>query len=145
MADLTIVVQVENNKTVSHFSIPPSGKLVFRNGADAAAGDLVIASKSPTVPLPFCKANGSTPKPTVPIAPGDSDTFWICKNTTVKQFDYSAQIGQAEIEDPIVIIERTNKFSLTPLTSALIAAVVGAAITYLIMRSRAGRTRPQQG
>ena len=142
MADLMIIVEVENNKTISHFSIPPSGKLVFKNGAEA--GDLMIEPKSPTKKLPFCQSNGKTEKKFLPLGPDSEEPYWICNNIT-DSFYYSATIGQADAEDPIVIIEKPKALSLTPLTAALIAAGISAAVTYLIVRSRDSRKRPQQG
>lgn len=143
MADLKIIVEVANNQTVSHFSIPASGKLVFMNGAVPTAGDLVITPKSTTAPLPFCDMNGTTPKQPSPIAPGKFDTFKLCNGATGR-FEYAAQIGQAMKEDPIVIIEKKAKFVFDPGSFAL-GVGIAAVLTYLIVRALAGKTRPQQG
>lgn len=142
MADLTIIVEVENNQTISHFSIPPSGKLVYKNGA--TVGDLLIAPKSPTVELPFCESNGKTKKPVLPIGPKNDDTFHICEGFT-DRFYYTAQIGQASVEDPIVIIEKKQNYALDPWMAGIIGALAGAGIAYLIVKSRANKTRPRQG
>jgi hypothetical protein len=139
MADLTIVVEVENNQTFSRFSVPPSGKLVYRNGA--TAGDLLIAPKSPTTELPFCESNGKDEKPVLPIGPGEEDTFHICDGDT-DNFYYTAKIGQAYIEDPIVIIEKKQNYALDPWMAGIFGALIGAAIAYLSIKSRAKQDPP---
>jgi len=144
MADLQIIVEVQDNQTISNFSIPPSGKLVFKNGAAKGMGDLEIKPKSPTIELPFCKSNGKDPESLPMIAPGDDATVYICSNFT-DRFFYTAQIGQAAIEDPIVIIEKSKNLSLDPLAALFIGAGIGAALVYLIVKSRANKMRPQQG
>lgn len=144
MADLTIIVEVQNDQTISNFSIPPSGKLVFKNVAPTGAGDLVIAPKAPTTKLPFCESNGDDYKPILPIAPGSDDTFHICKGFE-DRFYYTAKIGEATIEDPIVIIDKKKDASFDPLAAAILGASLGAAATYLIVKSRANKMRPQQG
>ena len=59
MADLKIIVEVRADQTISNYSIPQSGKLVFKNAS--TTGDLLITPKEvqPTK-LPFCKSNGTT-------------------------------------------------------------------------------------
>jgi hypothetical protein len=144
MADLTIIVEVQSNQTISNFSIPPSGKLVYKNGAPTGAGDLVIAPKAPTTKLPFCESNGKTDKPILPIAPGNEDTFHICDGFE-DRFYYTAKIGESTIEDPIVIIEKKQNVPLDPVAALLLGAGIGAAVAYLIVKSRANKMRPQQG
>ncbi len=143
MADLTIVHDVRGNQTMSHYRIPPSGKLVFENASDTGA--LVIRPKMSGDTLPFCDMNGKLPKPLPPIEKGKPETVKICNNFTGDDFVYTAQIGQAAIEDPIVIIERSKNFALDPWTAGIFGAVVGAGIVYVILKSRTNRTRPQQG
>jgi hypothetical protein len=144
MADLTIIVEVQGNQTISRFSIPPSGKLVYKNGAPAGAGDLVIAPKAPTTKLPFCESNGKDYKPILPIAPDNEDTFHICKGFE-DSFYYTAKIGEATIEDPIVIIEKKLNFSPDPVAMLVLGLGIGAGLTYLIVKSRVNKMRPQQG
>ena len=149
MADLTIVVDVHEiapgkDQTMSSYSIPPSGKLVFKNAAAPNKGDLVITPKSPTTEFPFCKSNGTDRESLPPIAPGDSATVHIC-NGSGDDFYYTAQIGTAEPEDPIVIIEKKLNFALDPWAAGFFGAVVGAGIAYVILKSRMNKNRPQQG
>lgn len=143
MADLTIVHDVRANQTMSHYKIPPSGKLVFENASDAGA--LNISSKEAGSTLPFCDMNGKTPITLQPIEKGKPQTVKICDDYQGREFLYTAQIGQAALEDPIVIIEKSKNFALDPLATLFLGAVIGAGIAYFIVKSRANRTRPQQG
>jgi hypothetical protein len=146
MADLSITVDVReidagNFQTMSSYTIPNSQKVKFTNAS--MTENLVISLKKGAGD-PLCENNQPVKFPITIPRNGDR-TMHVCKTFDGDEFLYTAQIGQADPEDPIVIIEKTKSFMLTPLTSALIAAAIGAAITYLIMRSRAGRMRPQQG
>ena len=146
MADLSITVDVREIdpgkfQTMSSYTIPNSQKVKFTN---ASKTDELVLSLKKGAGDPLCENNQPVKFP-ITIPKGGDRTMHVCKSFGGDEFLYTARIGQAAPEDPIVIIEKTKAFILTPLTSALIAAVVGAAITYLIMRSRAGRTRPQQG
>jgi hypothetical protein len=143
MADLTIVVDVRNNQTMSSYSIPPSGKLVFMN--NSGIDSLVISPKDGDPPLPFCENNGDTPKTLPPIGKYSSDTVKICDSFNGEYFLYTAQIGQAAAEDPIVIIEKSKMNYWDPGVAAVAGALIGAGITYFIVRSRDSRKRPQQG
>ena len=144
MADLTIVVDVRGNQTMSSYRIPPSGKIKFVNAA-TNQGDLEISPKPPATELPFCENNGTTPETLAPIPPGGSGETRICSGFGGGEFLYTAQIGTANPEDPIVIIEKSKHISFDPLAAALLAAGVSAGITYLVVRSRDSRRRPQQG
>ena len=142
MADLTIVIDVRSNQTMSSYRIPKSGKLTFKNAS--TADSLVITPKGADS-LPICESNQTTPIPTpLEIAPAGSKTVRICNSFNGEEFLYNAQIGQATIEDPIVIIERKMNFVFDP-GSFVLGAGIAAAITYLIVKSRANKTRPQQG
>jgi hypothetical protein len=147
MADLTIIVEVVNGQTLSNFSIPPSGKLVFQNAADPQLGDLVITPKPPATELPFCEDNGKTPTTLAPIPGGGGEgTVKICESFPAgSRFLYEAQIGTTIKEDPIVIIDKKKDASFDPLAAAILGASLGAAATYLIVKSRANKMRPQQG
>lgn len=143
MADLTIVHNVRNGQTMSSYAIPPSGKLEFVN-ASSDGGDLVITPK-PGGTLPFCENNGTSPKALPPIQHGQPETVKICNDYAGGEFLYTAQIGTANAEDPIVILERKMSLSPDPLAMLLLGLGVGAGIAYLITRARANRPRPQQG
>ena len=139
MANLTIVVDVRDDQTMSTYKIPPNGKLTFQNASNIDS--LVISPKDGDPPLPLCKGNGSTTVP--PIGKGQSHTVDICKDAA-GEFLYTAQIGTAAPEDPIVIIERKMNFVFDP-ASFVFGAVVAAVVTYLVLRSIARKMRPQQG
>jgi hypothetical protein len=144
MADLTITVDVRNEQTMSSYMIPPSGKLTYENKSEDF--ELVISSKSADAPLPFCESNGNTPIPLPLVVPKDgSATVKICDAFTGNEFLYTAQIGNYAAEDPIVIIERSKNLSLDPLAALFIGAGIGAALAYLIVKSRAKKMHPQQG
>ena len=143
MADLTIVIDVRNNQTMSSYRIPTSGKLTFKNAS--ATDSLVISAKGPDA-LPICESNQTTPVPTpLTIAASGSKTVRICDSFNGQEFIYAAQVGSAAVEDPIVIVERP-KFSIAfDSASFILGAAIAAAVTYLILKSRAGTPRPQQG
>jgi hypothetical protein len=143
MADLTIVVNVRDNQTMSSYKIPPSGRVEFVNAA-ANQGDLVISPKPLAAALPFCESNGTTPETLPPIPPGGSGLTKICSNFAGEEFLYTAQIGTAAPEDPIVIIEKSKPHYWDPGVAAVAGALLGAGITYFIVRSRDSRKRPQQ-
>lgn len=148
MADLTIYVDAQlakgNLQTMSGYKIPPSGKIIFENVAQGQ-GDLVISPKHPVITLPFCKSDGTTTKTLQPIPPGGKGGVKICNDFKGDKFLYTAQIGTTIAEDPIVIIERPKLNYSDPAVAALAGALIGAGITYFIVKSRGSRTRPQQG
>jgi hypothetical protein len=142
MADLTIVVDVRDNQTMSSYRIPPSGKLTYINASKT--DDLTISQKNEH-PLPLCDSNASTsiPLPLV-IQKDDSQTVRVCSNFTGGEFLYTAQIGTAAAEDPIVIIEKSKSMAIDPLTAAILGAAVGVTLTLLYVNLRQ-KQRPQQG
>jgi hypothetical protein len=144
MADLTIVVDVRNNQTMSSYRVPKSDKVVFVNASKTDT--LVITPKPPETTLPFCESNKTTPIPMpLTVAASGSGTVHICKNWNGTEFLYTAQIGTAAAEDPIVIIEKSKLNVFTPELAFFIGAALAAVITYFIVKSRANKTRPQQG
>jgi hypothetical protein len=148
MADLTIYVDAQLAKgelqTMSGYKIPPSGKIIFENVAQGQ-GDLVISPKHPAITLPFCKSDGKTPKTLQAIPPDGQGGVKICDDFNGGTFLYTARIGQTIAEDPIVIIERPKLNYSDPALTLVAGALIGAGITYLIVKSRLNRTRPQQG
>jgi hypothetical protein len=148
MADLIINVDVhelENGdyQTISSYKIPTHGKVIFVNAAKDH-GDLVISPKSGAIGLPFCKSDGTTSKTLQPVAHGVPRGAKICKDYNGGEFLYTAQIGDTIPEDPIVIIERKLNFVFDPGSFAL-GVGIAAVLTYLIVRYRFDRKRPQQG
>lgn len=101
MGDLTIVVSVRNDRTMSQYAMPRNRKLTFVNDS---AETLVVRPKSGS---PF----GDPDDPTIAISeitvrPGESETVKIHKNFAAPEFLYEARIGTTTPEDPIVILER---------------------------------------
>ena len=141
MADLTIVIDVRDNQTMSSYRIPKSGKLVFRNAS--TTDQLVITPKGDGGTLPICDNNQPIPTP-LTIGAGASKTVNICGDFNGQEFLYTAQIGQAAAEDPIVIIEKKMYFVFDPASFAF-GAVIAAAVTYFVLKSLAKKVRPQQG
>ena len=141
MADLTIVVDVRDNQTMSSYRIPKSGKLVFKNAS--TTDQLVITPKGDGGSLPICDNNQPIPAP-LTIAAGASKTVGICGDFNGQEFLYTARVGQAAAEDPIVIIEKRMNFVFDP-ASFVFGAVIAAAVTYFVLKSLARKVRPQQG
>ena len=100
MSELIIVVGVRNDQTMSQYGMPSNGKLTFHNAGDE---DLVVTPKSGS---PFCASNKVTVIPQIVVEPDDQVTVRICTAYSENEFLYTARIGQAAEEDPIVILER---------------------------------------
>lgn len=100
MSELTIVVGVRNDRTMSQYGMPTNGKLTFYNAGDE---DLVVTPKTGS---PFCASNKVTVIPQIVVEPDDEVTVRICTAYTGNEFLYKARIGQTVEEDPIVILER---------------------------------------
>jgi hypothetical protein len=144
MADLTIVVDVRDEQTMSSYKIPRSGKLVYKNASKDF--DLTVSQKRQN-PLPLCESNGNVEIELPLVVPKDTESrdLRICNSFKGQEFLYTAQIGMAAEEDPIVIIDKKKDASFDPLAAAILGASLGAAATYLIVKSRANKMRPQQG
>lgn len=102
MSDLMIVVDVRNGQTMSQYSMAKSGKLTFANASDQ--DELSVKPKSG---MPFCENDKTTEIPEILVAPGAEETVRICKAYGDSEFLYTAKIGSATEEDPIVILERS--------------------------------------
>ena len=147
MADLTIVIDVRQLatgelQTMSSYKIPNSDKLTFKNASTSSS--LKITAKDDSNYLPICENNQPIALP-LTIGPNGSKTVKICSDFNGQEFLYTAQIGQSNAEDPIVIIERPKLNFAFDSTSFILGAAIAAAATYLILKSRAGKSRPQQG
>jgi hypothetical protein len=141
MADLTIVVDVRDNQTMSSYRIPKSDKLIFKNAS--TTDELVITLKGNGDSHPICE-NNQPIQASLTVAAGASKTVRICDDFDGREFLYTARIGQAEPEDPIVIIEKKMYFVFDPASFAF-GAVIAAAVTYFVLKSLARKVRPQQG
>jgi hypothetical protein len=147
MADLTIVIAAHPNEdgtlqTMSSYEIPPSGKIIFTNASETDS--LEVSAKKGYPPPPFCASNNSPKSLPITIAAKGSAGVHVCKPFDGKDFFYTAKIGDALAEDPIVIIEKKQSIVFDP-ASFFIGVGVAAILTYLIMRSRTHTLRPQQG
>jgi hypothetical protein len=99
-ADLTIEVSVRHGKTMTQHRLDESGTLTFRNRSDQA---LVIAARTCA---PFVESGCGDAVSEFTIPPGADKTVRISEKFQEPEFVYSAQAGDAEPEDPIVIIDR---------------------------------------
>ena len=141
MADLKIVVDVRDNQTMSNYKVPKSDKVEFVNAS--TTDTLVITPKPPATTLPFCETTRRRRFRYHSRLPPVVRELYTSARTGTEQSSYTAQIGTAAAEDPIVIIEKpklTFHFRRWPPAGAFLAAVT----IYFIIKSRASRT-PQQG
>jgi hypothetical protein len=99
-ADLTIEVSVRHGKTMTQHRVGESGTLTFRNRSDQA---LLIAARSSA---PFVESGCGDPVSEFTVPPGADKTVRIFEKFQGSEFVYSAQAGDTEPEDPIVIIDR---------------------------------------
>jgi len=114
MSDLMIVVDVRDGQTMSQYSMSKSGKLTFANASDQ--DDLTVTPKNGE---PFCENNKTTVIPKIVVAPEDEETVRICTAYADSEFLYTAKIGLATEEDPIVILERSY-VQKTPQTEPIV-------------------------
>jgi hypothetical protein len=105
MADLEIEVTVRQNaqgqdQTMSQYRMSKNRKLTFIN---KGAQNLVITPKGST---PFVDVNDPQQTVnTIVVPPNDERTVRIKPSFQPTEFQYSAKIGTAITEDPIVILE----------------------------------------
>jgi hypothetical protein len=97
--DLRIEVNVRHNRTMSQYRLKKNCKLTFRNAS--SEGSLVVKPKRGSPFVDDCGA--ALIQVTVP--PGCEVTVGINPSFKDNEFLYSAQIGNHEKEDPIVILE----------------------------------------
>jgi len=139
MASLEITVAVRDGKTMSQYMMLKNGKLTFTN-ADAAQ-DLAVAPKGSV--NPFCENGGNKAiPPPLTIHPNASLDVVICKDFQATEFSYTAQIGTAAPEDPIIIFEKT-KMQVSATAAFFIGAAIGAVAVAVILKMRTPR-RPAQ-
>lgn len=140
MAALEIIVTVRDGQTMSQYKMPKSEKVKFNNADPAAT--LKITGKEGK-PWPFCDQDHTTPKPQpIEVAPGGVKAAWICNSFTGGEVLYTAQIGTAVIEDPIIIFERQRLLS-TVEVAALGGVALGAVTAVVVMRLL--RSKPRRG
>jgi hypothetical protein len=102
---------------------------------------LVITTKK-GAPWPFCKSDGSEKENPIEVPPGASKGAFICDSFAGSEVLYTAQIGQAVAEDPIIIFEK-SKMQLNVLTAAVGGVLLGAVAAVIVMRVM--RTRVHRG
>lgn len=139
MADLTIVVTVRGNQTMSLYKVPKNGKVTFVNAS--TDGDLVVTPKG-SGSMPFCEDDKVTAWPGI-VPKNDEDTVRICNAFEGDELLYTAQVGTALPEDPIIIFEKSN-VALNLASAIVIGFVVGAALTVIIVKLWTRKT-PTQG
>ena len=99
--DLNLEVTVRDGKTMTRHRIGKCGTLTFRNLADEP---LMIATSSGQPP--FRESGCDAPVSAFTVAPGTTKSVRISDEYKAEEFVYSARIGDAEPEDPIIIIDR---------------------------------------
>ena len=99
-ADLEVWVDVRNGRTMTQYRIGEQGQLTFRN---LSKQPLVISSPSGE---PFQEEGCAGPVSTFTVDPGSRKVVAISRKYDATEFLYTAQIGEAEPEDPVVIIDR---------------------------------------
>lgn len=140
MAELEIIVDVRDEQTMSQYNTPKSGKIKFINAVPMAHPPdpepmLRITAKKDH-PWPFCKKGNSVSMDQPILVPaGDAKAAWICNSFSGSEVLYTAQIGTAAAEDPIIIFEKT-KARMDFTTGVLVGVVAGALITAIILRMR---------
>jgi hypothetical protein len=147
MADLTIVVDVRQLETgewqtMSSYKVPRSGKITFTNASKTDS--LKISGKEAFPALKLCELNGTEIVLPLEVPKEDSRVVKICDSFTEPEFLYTAKIGDALEEDPIVIIEKKSNIVFDT-ASFVFGAAIAAAVTYLVMKALARKMRPQQG
>jgi hypothetical protein len=152
MADLKIEVIVRDNQTMSVYRVPRSGKINFVNASKT--DQLVVTLKNPvTTPeipttWPFCDSNRRTEVNPLIVDKGSAKVVRICDKYTDDEVLYTAKIGNANAEDPIVIIEPYMTgpiFSLLRDPIVIIEAalvVLALALGYVLGKRRAARQAP---
>jgi hypothetical protein len=137
MAKLQIRIFEINDKTVSKFEVSDTEKVVFFNhGTDV----LTIAVKDSPMPGPvLCGKRNNKEPVTAPFTISVTEqkkAFFVCDSYMGDSFTYSAEIKGAAIEDPIVIIEKSNLYGYLAENALLITitALTAIALTLIVER-----------
>ncbi|MDP9199564.1 MAG: hypothetical protein M3O07_10195 [Pseudomonadota bacterium] len=101
---LSINVTVEDDQTISKFVVRERGTVTFYNRGESEL-TLLFKNEQCEEESPFCKGNGNKEENPVRIAAGDEKVLTICRGQAGKWFKYTAQIGEAAEEDPIIWVE----------------------------------------
>jgi hypothetical protein len=134
MANLNIAVTVKDNQTMSQYAMTKSGKVAFFNAGD---GPLLVVT--PKAGSPFCRNDGLTVIDRIEVPKDEFRKVKICDLYNSSEFLYTAQIGTALPEDPIVILERGFKLNRDISVGLGIGIVAGFVVAYALLRMRAPR------
>ena len=142
MARLHIYVDVRDGNTISKFGVPRNGQVVFLNQHATDSLHVVIEGASADS-SPLCK--GGQKIVSFDVAAGKKDGYKICSDFEGVAFKYSATVGNAATEDPIVIIE-TSGFSTTEalVGGAIIGFGLGLLAAVAFLRSKMQQAKIQQ-
>ena len=99
--ELRIVVNVRRKRTMSQYRLKENGRLTFKNASLEEA--LVVTPKSGS---PFVDKDSGMAIDRIVVQPDCQVTVGISPTFKEDEFLYTAQIGNNEKEDPIVIIEK---------------------------------------
>lgn len=134
MANLNIAVTVHDNQTMSQYVMTKSGKVAFFNKGDGPL--LVVTPKSGS---PFCKNDGFSVIDRIEVPKDEFRKVKICDVYNAGEFLYTAQIGTAKAEDPIVILERGFKLNRDISIGVAIGVLAGFIVAYAVLRMRGPR------
>ncbi|HZF15725.1 MAG TPA: hypothetical protein VE046_07265 [Steroidobacteraceae bacterium] len=137
MSKLRIQIHNRNGQTVSKIINRDLDTIVFINKETAP---LLITTDAPG--SVFCELNATTkiPEP-VTIGGNARREVAVCTAFPGKEFKYTAQVGAAAPEDPMIIIERGSHpvlvvSGLTLAAVAVVTFVLGFVTARLISRNR---------
>jgi hypothetical protein len=143
MSKLQIHVFVQEGKTTSKFKVGKTESVIFRNRDPQGTLTVSVASE-PDKGTALCVAG--TKVETFTITPQEKKkAFDICGDYRGETFKYTAQIGTAAVEDPIVIIETGYALTNPIVIIEVIAAGVVLLGAYFLGRWHAGRRRQASG
>jgi hypothetical protein len=140
VAKLNIYVGSQAGQTQSQFGkVKDSDKIFFVNQDPAATLTVTIKGEQGSQSA-LCKPNGQGVD-SFTVAPTErSKGFTICDGYQGATFKYTAQVGTAAAEDPIIIIERWSIANATvSLTTAAVLTVAGLIVGGFVSRWLAKR------
>ena len=106
MSNLDLDIVKKDEKTHTTFRMKWYETVVFHNYDSNDPLVVAIQGDKRDSPPVLCDTNGEAAKQPITIGPLGSKGYGICRNYQGTHFTYTAKIGGAAGEDPIVIIER---------------------------------------
>lgn len=142
MPRLQIHVFNDNGQTVSKFGkANDNEKIVFIN--EDAGANLTVTIIGDAAGKALCKPSGQKEAATFTVDPGGkSKAYTVCNDFQGTAFKYSAQVGTATVEDPMIIIERGIHPPSTISNTVAALLVVGAFVVGLLTARLFMRGRP---